>query len=353
MDVAQAAGDYNVVIDGYAYVADKAVSFFEGLLSHNREKEAQAALATLQQALVPPQEKMDASRITIAKSVSSWSLDDSESSPKSPTVPGPPGGGPYPVPPPPRVPGGTPGPIRPPRGGVPIPSPEGPGGTMDPLPTPGGPGWPIDEVGMPTPVEPPRYVPGGPGGPAPGPGGTIPGPGGGGYDPDWPQRGPNVDSGSGGTIGNPGLTAGLLGGGAIAGGAALRWGKGAGAAGTQGLGPGGLGGAGGTGGLLGSGAPGTGGAGSGAGLPGGRGLAGNVPGGGAGGTTGLGAGSGSASGGSANGIMAGGGAGAGGGSDRKGKRSGLGGHIAPKIEDDEDFVPQSDSARAGQRDNLD
>ena len=45
VSAAQAAGDYNVVIDGYAYVADKAVSFFDSLLGHNREKEAQAALA--------------------------------------------------------------------------------------------------------------------------------------------------------------------------------------------------------------------------------------------------------------------------------------------------------------------
>lgn len=49
-------------------------------------------------------------------------------------------------------------------------------------------------------------------------------------------------------------------------------------------------------------------------------------------------------------MMAGGGAG--GGSDKKEKKSGLGGHIAPKLEDDEDFTAQSDSARAGSREDT-
>lgn len=40
------------------------------------------------------------------------------------------------------------------------------------------------------------------------------------------------------------------------------------------------------------------------------------------------------------------------GGEKNGKKSGLGGHIAPKLEDDEDFTPQSDSARAGSRDDL-
>lgn len=49
-------------------------------------------------------------------------------------------------------------------------------------------------------------------------------------------------------------------------------------------------------------------------------------------------------------MMAGGGQG--GTSGKKDKKSGLGGHIAPKLEDDDDFIPQSDSARAGSREDF-
>ncbi|WP_284328442.1 hypothetical protein [Demequina litorisediminis] len=48
VDVAQAAGEVNVIIDGYAYVADKAVGIFEGWLGNNREEKARQALETLQ-----------------------------------------------------------------------------------------------------------------------------------------------------------------------------------------------------------------------------------------------------------------------------------------------------------------
>jgi len=51
-------------------------------------------------------------------------------------------------------------------------------------------------------------------------------------------------------------------------------------------------------------------------------------------------------------MMAGGSGGQGGSGDKKGQKSGLGGHIAPKIEDADDFVPQSDSARAGSREDF-
>lgn len=347
---AQAAGEHHVVIKGYAYVADKAVSFFDDLLGHNREKEAQAALAALKDELAPEQQKLKDARERIKSAMSSrWALDDSDSSAKDQDSPDMVPGGPYPLPPLPRVP--SPGPIRPPgefSGPNPVPDPrtiDGPDFT-DPIPNPGGPGWP-PEVGLPSPAEPPRYGPGGPGTPSPG---TGPGSGTGPY---WPGQGPDVDSGSAGSIGSPGLTAGMLGGGALAGGAALRWASGAGAAGAGGAGAGGAGGAGG---ILGSG--GVGGAGAQAGgsgmLAGGRGLAGGLPGNAAGAGSGAGASSGSGAGagagaGARGGMMAGA-PGAGGDSGRKDQRSGLGGHIAPKLEDDEDFVPQSDSARAGSRD---
>ena len=177
----------------------------------------------------------------------------------------------------------------------------------------------------------------------------------------------DVDSGSRGTIGNPGLNGGLLGGAGLAGGAALRWtsqggtmGPNAGGVGGPGgIGaPGGAGGIGGVGGIGGAGGAGGVGAPGGASsaIAGGRGLAGGLPGGGSG-AAGAGPGSGAAAGAGARGGMVSGGTpmggrGGGAGGGNNGKKSGLGGHIAPKLEDDEDFMPQSDSARAGSRDEL-
>ena len=177
----------------------------------------------------------------------------------------------------------------------------------------------------------------------------------------------DVDSGSRGTIGNPGLNGGLLGGAGLAGGAALRWSSqggtmgpnAGGVGGPGGIGaPGGAGGIGGVGGIGGAGGAGGVGAPGGAGsaIAGGRGLAGGLPGGGSG-AAGAGPGSGGAAGAGARGGMVSGGTpmggrGGGAGGGNNGKKSGLGGHIAPKLEDDEDFMPQSDSARAGSRDEL-
>ncbi len=187
--------------------------------------------------------------------------------------------------------------------------------------------------------------------------GTYPG---GGQSP-WAPVGPGGSGGSGGSggMGSGGLSSGFVAG---AGGAAALGGlgkaaaagglgglRGAGGLGGAGLaargGAGGLGGAGG--GLLGKG--GAGGLGGGLTANAGGGLLGK---GGAGGA-GVGAGAaGEAAGGSrgATGMMGGGGAGAGGGgrSDKKGR--GLGGPIAPSIEDDAEFGPRSEGAGAGGRD---
>src|SRR5690606_21201651 len=44
-------GDVNVVIDGYAYVADQAVGIFENWLGDKREQQAQQVLQTLEEEL--------------------------------------------------------------------------------------------------------------------------------------------------------------------------------------------------------------------------------------------------------------------------------------------------------------
>ncbi len=134
-----------------------------------------------------------------------------------------------------------------------------------------------------------------------------------------------------------GVNGAVFGGAAAAGAVALKFGTGGGFGGG-GMGGGGLGagGAGGSGGLLGSGA----------GSAGGAGAAGSGAGAGSGAA---GAGAGAGKGGGMMGGQQMGGAGGQGG--KKEKRAGLGGLIAPKLEDDEtEFVPLPDGARAGGRD---
>lgn len=201
--------------------------------------------------------------------------------------------------------------------------------------------------------------------------GTFPGGSNGGFGNGDGSGGGGSHGGSGGGL-NGGLNGGGLGSGLAGGGAgaaalaaaklggaggAGRLGLGAagggaggagGRLGAGGLGAGGLGGAGGAGlgGAAGSGGPG--GAGSGARL-GTGGLLGSTPGGGAAAAGGAGGGAAAAGGSGARGGtgMMGGGGGAGGGD--KEKRSGLGGLMAPKLEDEDDAAPRSTGASAGGR----
>ncbi len=210
------------------------------------------------------------------------------------------------------------------------------------------------------PSSPTYDVPDYPGGGSSTPGGGSPAPGIGGSFPSPPAHpSPSIDDGSVGTLpgytggagggfgaggtggvggygggANSGLTAGVLGGATAASAAALRFGTGGGFGGG-GIGGGGVaGGVSGSGGLLGAGGAGQGGAGGAAGAGAGSGA------------TGTGA-AGGARGGMMGGQPMGGGAGAG----KKDKRSGLGGLMAPKIEDDaSEFIPLPDGARAGGRD---
>lgn len=253
---------------------------------------------------------------------------------------------------------------------VPVGVPPGQGGVIMPDPDGGGPRF--------VPNDPDSGENGGPGGtgrppiynglPLPGPGvivhpdgptdgiGTYPG---GGQSP-WAPVGPGGAGGPGGSgglggvgiggSGSGGLSSGFMAG---AGGAAALGGLGKAAA-AGGLGR--LGGMAGVGGGGGAGIAGRGGAG---GLGGG--LTANAGGGAGGGLLGKGgvgaggaAGAAAEAGGSrgATGMMGGGGAGAGAGgggrSDKKGR--GLGGPIAPSIEDDAEFGPRSEGAGAGGRD---
>jgi hypothetical protein len=241
-------------------------------------------------------------------------------------------------------------------------------------------GWvenPVDPVGPGYPefpgYEPPVYTPGPdltqipddwtptPDGPNAGIG-TLPG--GGGFG-----GGVGIGGGSGGAggLGGSGLGMGLVAGGAGAaalGGARLAGGLGTGAAGGIG-GVGGAGSAAGRGGLLGKGAGGAGGLGArgagmggpmaGGGAAGGAGGRGTAAGAGGRGTGAGGRGAGTGAGGRGGaGMMggAGGAAGAGGRGDRKAQKGqGLGGPIAPRMEDDEEFGPRSENAGAGGRDD--
>ncbi|WP_430868289.1 hypothetical protein [Demequina aurantiaca] len=158
---------------------------------------------------------------------------------------------------------------------------------------------------------------------------------------------------SGGFSGaNAAMGAGMMGGGAAAGAAALKYGSGAGGiGGASGIGSvGGIGGAGSLGGSGGLNGPGGANSGS-AGVRGSGGLLGSGgqgAGAGASGTGGASAASGGAGGAGGRGGMMGTG-GQGGGSQSKDKRPGLGGHIAPKIEDEDEFVLRPKSAGSGGR----
>ncbi len=349
VSTAKKVGDVHVVIDGYAYVADQAVGIYENWLGNRREQEAAQILVDLQEELEAPGVTLKDSKDEIDKALErEIEIDDDEAE----TGGG--GGGPTPVPPVPPVPGPHLGRVPRAPGDDGLLGVERPGSWSGPGPHPGyghvpTPGVP-DDIYLGSRRE------------------TVP------EDHSSPHandpwgrgQGPSVDSGSSGTSGSNGFAAGVMGGGAAAGAAALRWGTGAGGPGARGFGaPGvgapGVGAPGGVGGLLGGGgsAGGAGGPGAAGGVAGGRGMAAGLPGGGAGGAGG--AGSSAAGGAGANssaagakGGMVGGGAGApgGGGSAKKGKGSGLSGHIVPKFEDDDDFVPQSEAARAGSRDDF-
>lgn len=157
-----------------------------------------------------------------------------------------------------------------------------------------------------------------------------------GYLPGGYSSGGLAGSTGGSGIGHTALTAGTLGGAAAAGAAALRFGTGGG------LGSGGLGGAGAAAGSRG--------------LLGGSAASGTTGGSGAGASgSGLSAGASQAAGGAgARGGMMGQAPMGGSGQNKKDKRPGLGGPMAPKLEDDyQEFTPLPDGARAGGRDQLD
>ncbi|MBS3183152.1 hypothetical protein [Leucobacter manosquensis] len=203
--------------------------------------------------------------------------------------------------------------------------PNGPDGPNDPtLPQPLDPDWP------PVITDPPPFDPDGPG--SDGPGGPE--------DPNWTDTGqrPSVDSNLDGSAVRSGLGAAGLGAAGLAAGAKLAgagggnsgFGMGLGAVGHGGLGaaPAGAGLTGGGGGLRGAAAA----AGAG-GSGGGSGASSNTAGSGRGARPG--------------GMMMGGGAG--GGAEKKSARSGLGGYIAPKLEDEGDGGPAARASRAGGR----
>ncbi|MFV0634857.1 hypothetical protein [Demequina sp.] len=356
VDVAQAAGEVNVIIGGYAYVADKAVGIFEGILGNNREEEAKATLEALAEDLAAPKERVNESlsKLSLDLVVDDTASDDEVEQWRL-TNPDPLPGGPFPVPATPRLPKA-----------VADKFPElryADEGAPDDVPD----GWSV-----PSPTDPPRWVP-----PEPG---TDWGSGNdlGVNPPSTPYpdsddglwhggSGPDIDSGTSGTTGGGGGShwgTGLLGGGAAAGAVAVGLGaraRAAAAAAQAGMPGAGMAGVPGAGGLLGSGATsgvggvGAGGAGASGAAGAGRGMSSGLVGGGSG-TAGSGAGSGATGGrgsGSSGGrgMMAGGGAGTGAGQSKdKPARSGLGGPVAPKLEDDDEFVRQSEQARAGCRD---
>lgn len=229
----------------------------------------------------------------------------------------------------------------------------------------GGPGTSPREAGVGTLTPPsagtwtPEGVGTGNGGSGGGNGGSGGGNGSGGNDGTGGSGGspPSVDSPSGGTL--PGYPGGGGGGGLLAGGsggsgtlgAAVV--GGAGAAALLGARSASLGGGGGAG-LFGGGSGGAGAATAGRGLlgvngataPGGFGAGGPVSGAGAGAAGGSNAGAGGRS--MAPGMMGG----AAGEDEKRRERSGLGGPIAPRLEDDEETGPRSRSAQAGSRDSL-
>jgi uncharacterized protein YukE len=313
--------------------ADSAIDAIEGWLGGQREDAAKAALETMQSETSGYAASIDQQRSVIEQNTPRddvWDLElpepESEAPPSidpgwnGPSYGGPGAGGRPPGytgpsvdgsldPTYPSVPGGGPDPVRP---GVP----NLPGGPGTPS-VPGGPGTP--------------GLPGGPGGTFPGgPGGVPGGPGGTGTL-------PGHIPGGGGLLG--GIGGGAAGAAALAAGAKA---VGAGGAGMRlgGLGAGGVGGPGGAGGAGGAGARGANGL---------LGRAGALEGGGAGGgAAGANGAGGSGAGGRGTTGMMGGQGGGQGGSERE-RRNGLGGPIAPKLEDEEENGPRSRGAGAGGR----
>jgi hypothetical protein len=344
-----------VVFRGMTLPADGAIGIIEGMLGNEREKQAQEQLDKLEGKL--------AGESTTLRTAADELRDYTPSMPDvaPPVIPDPPTttytppSAPRPVPvtpayvPPPTITGvglfPTPVSIDPPVViGYPVidhPSVDG------------------DIIGT-TPVT----VPGGTGG-GTFPGGTLPG-GSGGAD-------GSGGHGSGSGSGSGGLGAGLIGGGAAAAAAAAAAKARAAAGGSGGgigrLGAGGLGGsngvgangssaAGGAGGRLGAGGLGgaggvgaggaTGAAGGAGRLGGGGGMLGSTGGGAASSTSGgnVTTSTAAGAGGRGGGGMMGGGAGG----DEKDKRAGLGGLMAPKLDDESDAAPRSEGASAGGRD---
>jgi hypothetical protein len=363
----------SVVYLGQTLPADLAIGFIQNHLGNEREEAAKAAVAALEADL-----KYESTNLSKSREI----LETADSG----DVPPPPPPPPLPQPSPQPV-GGSDSPARGTNGTGSTPS-QGSGGLGGGIDTNWtGPGGDPGITQYPITSNPPTYIGGG--GPGtnfnPGPsvdgglvGGTLPGtaPGGGHGGSTFPG-GSNGADGNGGGHGSGGLNGGLGGGGGLgsglagggggaaalaaaklggAGGAGRLGLNGGGGAGSNGanarLGAAGSGGAGGRlggGGLAGAGGTGgTGGAGAGARL-GGGGLLGSSGSGATPGAAGAG-GAAATSGGSGarGGGMMGGGGGGGGGGDKE-KRSGLGGFMAPKLEDEDDAAPRSTGASAGGR----
>jgi len=352
-----------VLFRGTTIPAEGAISFIENILGNQREEEAQTAINTLDI-------KLEAERETILKTTERIAEYE-------PVLGG--GDGPSITPPPVYVPRP---PITPPTSMPPRPTPSittvgstptGPTGiglyqppvSIEPQ-FPEGYPPPIDRPSVDAPII--GTVP-----TSPGPGTLVPAPAhfpGGNSDFGNGGSGGTGGHGGGGGNGANGMGVGLIGGGGAAAAAAAaaakaRLGGGAGGLGSAGsaggaggangrLGAGGLGGAGGVGaGGTGAGGPGAGGAGGtgaagGAGRLGGGGLLGSQGGGAAGGgnTTVATTNSGGAGGRGAGGMMGGGGAG----NEDRERRGGLGGMMAPKLDDESDAAPRSAGASAGGRD---
>jgi hypothetical protein len=374
VDAAEVGSKVFIPAMGISVAANAAVGVFESFLGGQREAEAKAQYEALETKLVERgQELKDAAQRSQTPGKNNETPGDGNTPGKTPGGGGDGPGGytppSYTPPSYPNYPGNgngdgndtgvirsphwEPNPVKPPTGN---PNPEPPIGYPEPPPrnpTTGGPYPPFPTDPNPHPEYPRPEIDDWPNDDSrysvdSGDTGTIPGSGYG--------SGSGYGGASGSIYGNggasQGLSAGLMGGGAAAGAAALKYTTGGGIGGAAG----GAGGIGGMGGFGGAGAPGAGGlsGAAGAGARGSGGLLGSGAQSGAGGTgagAGSGAGSAGGAGASRGGMMGMGGQGAGG-NQQKDKRPGLGGHIAPKLEDDDDFVLRSKSAGAGGRDAV-
>lgn len=295
IDAGISAGETNVVIGGYSYVADHALNIFEGFFGNREEKAAQEVLNALNRELAGPEARLaeiardieDTHKVKVSgddlrEHFGSDAFDDDDTSSWRTGGGGYNyGGGDYPIPP-----------------DYNSPTPPDYGNPQPPLP---------HDPRIGGPYVPDPYTPGDP------------------YPPYIPRDRDDyisIDDGSTGWQ-SRGLGAGVMGaaglGGALAARSSLANSGSTTAANAAGSGQGGL---------LGSGAGGAGG-------PGGVGAGGLGAGGRSGGQMG----------------MMGGQGGRGGGGSDKDKKPSLNGYMAPKLEDDEDeFIPLPDSARAGGRD---